>query len=170
LEAITCYYKNYYTAHEHELDYPVSKDSPIGRDDKLFNLLSMNDLSTKNYQTVHQGNPPEILLRQSFCSASREFRVIDSPTRGVIVPYSEGENIIKELCGTFELEKQVKLLKQAQRYSVNLFDHQFEKLHQSGAIQEVQKDAGIYYLAEEYYSKEFGWSEEPVSDIKTQIY
>jgi len=170
LGTITRYYQRYYKAHENELDYPVSKDSQIGRDDTLFNLLSINKLSTANYKATHQQQTPEILLRQSFRSASGEFRVIDSPTRGVIVPYREGENIIKELCGTVELEKQVKLLKQAQRYSVNLFDHQFEKLHQSGAIQEVQKDAGIYYLAEEYYSKEFGWSEEPVSDIKTQIY
>jgi CRISPR-associated endonuclease/helicase Cas3 len=170
LEAVTRYYHRYYTAHERELDYPVSKDSPIiGRDDKLFNLLSINDLSTKNYQAAHQGNPPDILLRQSFRSASGEFRVIDSPTRGVIVPYREGENIITELCGAFGVEKQGKLLKQAQRYSVNLFDHQFRDLLKTGAIQEVQEDAGIYYLNERYYSEEFGWSDAPVSDMKTQI-
>jgi len=171
LEAITRYYHQYYTAHERELDYPVKKDSPIiGRDDKLFNLLSMNELSTKNYQAAHQGSSPDILLRQSFRSASGEFRVIDSPTRGVIVPYGDGENIITELCGAFGLEKQGKLLKQAQRYSVNLFDHQFRDLLKTGAIQEVQEDAGIYYLDERYYSQEFGWSEEPVSDMKTQIF
>ncbi|MFZ5808289.1 MAG: CRISPR-associated helicase Cas3' [Chloroflexota bacterium] len=169
LEAITCYYYQYYTEHERELDYPVKKDSSIGRDDKLFNLLSTNELSTKNYQAAHQGNPPDILLRQSFRSASGEFRVIDSPTRGVIVPYGEGRNIITELCGAFGLEKQGKLLKHAQRYSVNLFDHQFKKLCQSGVIQEVQEDAGIYYLDERYYSKEFGWSEEPVSDMDVLI-
>jgi CRISPR-associated endonuclease/helicase Cas3 len=165
LGTITCYYQRYYKAHENELDYPVSKNSRIGREDNLFDLLSRNERSTNNYQAAHKGSLPDIPLRQSFRSASGEFRVINSPTRGVIVPYGEGENIIKELCGTVELEKQVKLLKQAQRYSVNLFDRQFEKLYQSEAIKEVQKDAGIYYLAEEYYSREFGWSEEPVSDM-----
>ncbi len=170
LETITHYYQRYYNAHENELDYPVRKDSPIiGRDDTLLNLLSMNNLSTKNYQAAHQGSWPDILLRQSFRSASREFRVIDSPTRGVIVPYGKGENIITELCSAFGVEKQGKLLKQAQRYSVNLFDHQFRKLLQSGAIQEVQEDAGVYYLDEQYYSEEFGWSDEPVSDMDVLI-
>jgi CRISPR-associated endonuclease/helicase Cas3 len=170
LESITRYFYQYYNEHKHELDYPVNKDSQIGRDDTLFNLLSMNKLSTDNYKALHQQKEPEILLRQSFRSASGEFRVIDSPTRGVIVPYGDGDNIITELCGAFGLEKQGKLLKQAQRYSVNLFDHQLKKLCQIRAIQEVQENAGIYYLDERYYSKEFGWSEEPVSDMKTQIF
>jgi len=170
LVAISRYYHQYYTAHERELDYPVKKDSPIiGRDDKLFNLLSMNELSTKNYQAAHQENPLDILLRQSFRSANSEFRVIDSPTRGVIVPYQEGEKIINELCSAFEPEKQGKLIKQAQRYSVNLFDHQFEKLFNTGVIQEVQKNVGIYYLDKQYYSEEFGWSDEPVGNIEVLI-
>jgi CRISPR-associated endonuclease/helicase Cas3 len=168
LETITRYYQQYYNAHKNELDYPVSKDSQIGREDTLFNLLSMNKISTNIYSATHQGNAPDIFLRQSFRSANGEFRVIDSPTRGVIVPYGDGNNIITELCGAFGLEKQGKLLKQAQRYSVNLFEHQFKKLRQTGAIQEVQ-DSGIYYLDKRYYSKEFGWSEEPVSDMDVLI-
>jgi hypothetical protein len=31
-----------------------------------------------------------------------------------------------------------------------------------GAIREVQENSGIYYLAKEYYSDEFGWSENKV--------
>jgi len=169
LVAISRYYEQYYNEHKHELDYPVSKDSSIERDDKLFNLLAKNELSTNNYQAAHQGNPPDILLRQSFRSASGEFRVIDSPTRGVIVPYKEGEKIINELCSAFEPEKQGKLIKQAQRYSVNLFDHQFEKLFNTGVIQEVQKNVGIYYLDKQYYSEEFGWSDEPVGNMVVLI-
>jgi len=168
LKAITHYYHRYYKSHEHELDYPISKDSPIGRNDKLFNLLSMNDLSTKNYQADHQGNPPNMLLRQSFRSANDEFRVINSPTHGVLVPYQEGKNIITKLRDAIELEKQNKLLRQAQRYSVNLFDHQFRKLIQSEVIREVREDAGVYYLDEKYYSEEFGWIDEPVDNSITQ--
>jgi len=168
LDAITRYYQAYYGAHQNELDYPVDKKSSLEREDTLFNLLSVNELSEKAHQAIHH-SVPDILLRQSFRSANGEFRVIDSLTRGVIVPYEDGDKIKTELCGAFRLEKQGKLLKQAQRYSVNLFDHQFRKLLQAGAIQEVQAEAGIYYLNEEYYSDEFGWSEEPVSDLKTQI-
>jgi CRISPR-associated endonuclease/helicase Cas3 len=67
------------------------------------------------------------------------------------------------------LEKKHKLLKQAQRYSINLFTHQFEKLSKIEAIHEVQPGAGMYHLDERYYCEEFGWDDEPVSDMKTQI-
>jgi CRISPR-associated endonuclease/helicase Cas3 len=150
------------------MDYPVRADSPVGRSDNLFNLLSQNQLSTDAYVSVHH-SAPEILLRQSFRTASGEFRVIDSPTRGVVVPYKDGNKIITELCGAFGLEKQAKLLKRAQRYSVNLFDHQFRRLLEAGAIQEVQEGAEIYYLDKQYYSDEFGWSDEPVSGMQVLI-
>ncbi len=169
LDTIARYYELYYAANAGELDYPVGKNSSIGREDTLFRLLSVNELSTRNYQGAHPGKSPDMLLKQSFRSANGEFRVIDAPTRGVIVPYAKGEQIITELCGAFGLEKQGKLLKQAQRYSVNLFDHQFSDLLKAGAIKEVQEDAGIYHLNEQYYSEEFGWSDKPVSDMKTLI-
>ena len=108
-------------------------------------------------------------MRQSFQSAGREFQVIDSPTRGVVVPYRRGDEIINNLCGAFALEKMGKLLKQAQRYSVNLFAYQFDTLFKAGAIKEVQQGAGIYHLDEQYYSEEFGWSDKPVSDMKVLI-
>jgi CRISPR-associated endonuclease/helicase Cas3 len=104
-----------------------------------------------------------MLLKQSFRSANGEFRVIDAPTRGVIVPYAEGKQIINTLCGAFCLEKQRELLKQAQQYSVNLFSYQFDEMCMKGAIREVQNGAGVYYLNEQYYSKEFGWDNKPVS-------
>jgi CRISPR-associated endonuclease/helicase Cas3 len=168
LDAITRYYKSYYAAHQKELDYPVDKTSALGREDKLFNLLSVNELSAKAYQATYH-TAPDIPLRQSFRTASGEFRVIDSPTRGVIVPYEDGEKVITELCGAFGLEKKGGLLKRAQRYSVNLFDHQFKKLFEAAAIKEVQPGEGIYHLDEQYYSKEFGWSDEPVSDMRVCI-
>jgi|GEM_PF-13513 len=165
LDAVAKYYDFYYHSQKDKMNYPVDANSSVGRNDDLFNLLSLNELSTKAYKATHQDAAPDILLRQSFRTASGEFRVIDSPTRGVIVPYEDGEKIITELCGAFGLEKQGKLLKQAQRYSVNLYDHQLNDLLKIGAIQEVQ-DAGIYYLNEQYYSDEFGWSDEPVNDMK----
>jgi CRISPR-associated endonuclease/helicase Cas3 len=164
LGAVMRYYQAYYGAHQNELDYPVDKKSSLEREDTLFNLLSVNELSEKAHQAIHH-SVPDILLRQSFRSASGEFRVIDSLTRGVIVPYKDGDKIKTELCGAFGLEKQGKLVKQAQRYSVNLFDHQFRKLNEAGAIQEVQKGAEIYYLDKQYYSDEFGWSEKPVNGM-----
>ena len=95
--------------------------------------------------------------------------MIDSPTRGVVVPYQEGDEIIKDLCGAPELEKQHKLLKRAQRYSVNLFQHEFDKLAKMGAIHEVQDGTGVFYLDKQYYSADFGWSDEPVNPMEILI-
>jgi CRISPR-associated endonuclease/helicase Cas3 len=167
-DAVAAYYNFYYQSQKDLMDYPVDANSSAGRNDDLFNLLSTNELSTKAHQAIHH-SAPDILLRQSFRSANGEFRVIDSPTRGVIVQYKNGKQVITELCGAFMLEKQGKLLKQAQRYSVNLFDHQFRKLLEAGAIQEAQEGAGIYYLDKQYYSDEFGWSEKPVNSMDLLI-
>lgn len=166
--SIRRYFKFYYQTREEEMDYPVGSASSIGRDDKLYDLLSQNPLSTNAYQATQQ-KAPSILLRQSFRSAAREFCVIDSPTRSVIVPYGEGIEIIKSLCGASELEHQAKLLRRAQRYSVSLFSHQFDKLLRSGAIREVQAGSAIYYLDRQYYSDEFGWSDEPVKGMDILI-
>lgn len=164
LDAIGAYYGYYYQSRKTEMSYPVGANSPIGRDDDLFSLLSLNTLSTDAFKAVHQ-SAPEILLRQSFRSAAREFHVIDSPTRGVIVPYKEGDEIIKDLCSALGLEKRGKVLKRAQRYSVSLFTYQFNELVKARAIQEVQPGAGIYHLDEQHYNKEFGWSDEPVGNM-----
>lgn len=169
LEAINTYYHLYYASHQNEFDYPVDSNSTIQRNDSLFNLLSINELSNSNYRAAHQRNFPDMLLRQSFQSANEEFQVIDSQTRGVIAPYKDGEQIITQMSATFELEKRDKLLKQAQRYSVNFFKYQFEKLRQIGAIREAQDGEEIYYLDERYYSNEFGWSEEEIKNMKPLI-
>ncbi len=170
LQAIAAYYRYYFKVREREMDYPVDRNSSVGQDDDLYNLLSCNKIALDEHQRASRtSTAPEMVLRQSFRSAGKEFQVIDSATRGVVVPYEDGENVIAELCSAAELEKQYKLLKIAQRYSVNLFTHQFEKLYRIRAIQEVQPGAGIYHLDDQYYSEEFGWDEEPVGAMKPQI-
>lgn len=172
IQAIAEYYRFYFKVREKDMDYPVDRYSRVGQDDDLYNLLSSNKCALNEYLRIHQTQiPPDMLLRQSFQSAGGEFKVIDSVTRGVVVPYQEGEGLIAELCGAPEpeFEKQRKLLKKAQRYSVNLFAHEFDQLYRTGAIREVQPGAGIYHLDEQFYSEEFGWSDKPVSDMNVQI-
>ncbi len=108
---------------------------------------------------------PDVYLRQSFMTAAKTFQTIDSPTRGIIVPYGdEGRDIINELCSARELDKQFDLLRRAQQFTVNVFPHELRKLLELCALNEVQKDSGIYYLNERYYSKDFGLATEPVAD------
>ncbi|MDZ7315253.1 MAG: CRISPR-associated helicase/endonuclease Cas3, partial [candidate division KSB1 bacterium] len=113
---------------------------------------------------IHQNAAPDLILRQSFQTANKEFHVIDSYMRGIIVPYKAGEQVITRLCRDFGLQKN--LIKEAQRYSVNLFEAQFMQLRKKGALHQVQEGVEIYYLESSYYSDEFGWSEERISDLK----
>lgn len=162
LKAMETYYRNYFYGRKDEMCYKVGSDSLVSRNDDLFNLFSENTLSVKGSL--------EIKFKQSFQTASKMFRVIASLTQGVIVPYGkEGNEIIAELCGVDEVEKHYKLIKKAQRFSVNLFPHEFRKLADNNAIQEVQKGAGIFYLDKQYYSEKFGWSDNPVNSKENLI-
>lgn len=169
LNAMEAYYKNYFYERQGEMNYPVNADSSIGRADDLFTLLSTNESSMEEHQRVTK-DATAITFRQSFQSAAKAFRVIDSLTQGVIVPYGEeGNEIITELCGAHELERQYGLIKKAQRFSANLFLHEFRKLVDKNAIREVQKGAGIFYLDKQYYSEKFGWSDNPVNGMENLI-
>jgi len=170
LAAVETYYRYYFHERQNEMNYPVSKDSLVGRADDLFNLLAQNQISVSTNQRIAQP-ASAIPFNQSFQTASKAFHAIESPTRGVVVPYSEqGEKIITDLCGAFEIEKQYKLIKQAQRYTVNLLPHELKKMADKGAIREVQEGSGILYLDSQYYDKQFGWFNEAVNDMKSLMF
>ena len=109
-------------------------------------------------------------FKQSFQTAAKAFQAIETFTRGVVVPHGvEGKQIINDLCSAFEIEKQWKLQKKAQRYSVNVFLGVFERLADQGAIHEAQEGSGIYYLDAQYYSNQYGLSEELVNRMEVLI-
>ncbi len=165
-QAMEQYYRYYFYQRAKEMNYPVGSKSTVGREDNLFNLLSRNTLSVAEYKRVNDHKEPGILLRQSFMSAAKSFEVIETVARGIIVPYGEeGKDIISKLCSMMEIDRQYKLLRRAQRYSVNVFPNVLEKLQNQRAIREAQKGSGILYLDEQYYSDEFGLSEVPMKDM-----
>ena len=169
LEMMAAYYRYYFYERRDEMKYKVGPDSPVGRDDDLFNLLSTNLISDREYERINQ-NLPGIPFKQSFQTASKAFRVIDSPTQGIVVPYGDiGKEIVADLCGAFELEKQYKLIKKAQRYSVNLYPEEFKKLADMKVVHEVQEGTGVFHLDGRYYSNKFGWSDEIVNDMDNLI-
>lgn len=163
---MSLYYRYYFFDRAHEMTYPV-KPHEMGRDDSLFSLLSTNSLSVNAYQRANNTAPP-IHLRQSFKSAAEAFRVIDTPTEGVIVPYGkEGKQIISDLSAASQFENRYHLIKQAQRYSVNMYPYEIEILKKAQKIYETLKGSGIFYLDSQYYSGQFGASVEPVGPMET---
>lgn len=161
-KSLEWYYKCYFYDRQGLMKYPVGSDSPIGRKDDLFELLSTNDISLACYCQKNDDRSPVYPLRQSFCSASKAFKVIDDATCSVLVPYKRGTEIIKLLCSSrfFEFEK--KLLIEAQRYTVNLYPNTFDDLHRKGAIHEVQEGTGVLYLDNHHYDDELGVSIEGI--------
>jgi len=165
-QAMERYFYYYFFARSQEMDYPVSAQM-VGRDDTLLNLLSLNSLAVDEFGRDHDAIP-NIYLRQSFMSAARAFKVIDAPTRGIIVPHGKtGQELIHDLCSAFDVEKQFKLLRRAQQYTVNVFPQDLERLQKAGAVHEIQNGVDILYLSDaRYYNQAFGLSQTPEGNME----
>lgn len=165
-KAIERYYEYYFYDRAGEMSYSITSKSFIGRTDTVFNLLATNQISVEAYRRANNNTSPRIALRQAFMSAAKIFQSIDSATIGIIVPYEKGREIIEELCADSTRENKFSLLKQAQRYSINIFSHIFAQLTEEGVIREIQRGEGIYYLDERYYSLDYGMSEVATESMK----
>ncbi|MBW2164650.1 MAG: CRISPR-associated helicase Cas3' [Deltaproteobacteria bacterium] len=163
-KAMKRFYKYYFYKRAHEMSYPVNRER-LGSDDNLLSLLSTNPQSVEEHKRKH-GSPPHY-LRQSFKTAGKHFRVIDAPTEAIIVPYNEeAKSIIAKLSAKLPLKEERALLKTAQQYSVNIFPYIIKKLQKENALFQTYKESGIWYLNDQYYSKDFGVSLEPVSQME----
>ena len=81
------------------------------------------------------------------------FKAIDDNTQGVIVPYNdEAEDIIRKL---EKNEGNISgLLRNAQKYTVNIFAYIVRKLHENKAVRVLENNVVI--LEKNNYSKEYG--------------
>lgn len=160
-DAISQYFKYYFYDRADEMTYPVM-DKHSGLQDNLLNLLSDNKMN------IGKNNNPH-LLKQSFMTAGKAFKAIDSPTQAVIVPFGEeGKELIAELCSvahSFDVKHYRQLLRQAQKYSVNVFPNVWKQLQAADAVHEIQTGEGIYYLEELHYSDDFGLTIEPTGPM-----
>ncbi len=165
-KAMKRFYKYYFYRRAHEMSYSLPKKK-IGHDDDLLSLLSANLESFAAYSRSHNGARPPYYLWQSFKTAGDHFQVIDAPTKGIIVPYNEeAKAIIAKLSTVLSLKEEKKLLKTAQQYSVNVFPYTLDTLNQQKAVHPIMESREIWYLDQQYYSKDFGVSLEPVSPME----
>lgn len=167
--AIERYFQNHFHKRSSEMPYPIDQKSAAGRSDTIFDLLSFNTKSILAYKTKQQNQELKRFLNQSFQTAARSFEVITNAGQGIIVPFGKGKEIINELCGVFEPNKQFQVLRQAQLYSVNCFSHELDKLSQAGALREVQEGSGILYLADDHYHGDLGVTMEKSTKMETSI-
>ena len=151
-EAIRYYYRRLYRNQpEKYQDFliPELKDS-------LLALLSSNrGLSTEQSR--------RFILQQAFRTAGEKFKVFDSETTDVLVPYEKGKEIIAELCSSRalkDLSYEKALLERAQPYTVSLFQYQRAALETAGALTALCGGA-ILALNEDYYHEITGLTMNP---------
>lgn len=159
-EAMDQYYKHYYHEKKDIMGYPVPEYNTTE-----YKLLSDNKTGSGRYKMKYQ-SPPPLHFYQAFQTAGENFEVIHSPTQGVLVPYgAEGEKLIADILGTDDLKEQMKLLRQAQRYTVSLYQPQLQKLIGIDAV--VYHEAmEIFILKEGYYDQETGVTEQVHLDFQ----
>lgn len=150
------YFGYYFYERSDQMTYPLTENQ-VGRTDSLLNLLSENN---KNI-----GATAHLHLKQSFMTAGNAFKAMDAPSYSVIVPYKNGEHLITELCSInmkFDIASYRACLRQAQKYSVNVFRNVWENLKMKQAVHEIHEGAGVYCLNKNYYSPDFGLSSESI--------
>jgi CRISPR-associated endonuclease/helicase Cas3 len=149
--AIERYYQYYFYSRKEEMAYNINIKE-YGVSENIFNLLSFNKKAAIANKNTYNDN---VMLPYSFSTAGNYFEAIENNTYGVIVYYKEGENIINQLCSTSLLFEKQKLLKAAQRYSINIFSYQMDKFLKEKKVFETQKDSGIFYLSKDNYDDDF---------------
>ena len=106
-----------------------------------------------------------------FRSTSKEAKVIEDNTRGVIVHYGKATEIIDDIRTRPFSKEQTRFdrkdLRRLQRYMVNLYQHQFDQLQALGQIQPLLPNLELFVLSEGFYDARFGIviEERPMEDF-----
>ncbi len=78
-----------------------------------------------------------------FRSAAEAFRLIDQATHSVIIPWGKGKALIDDLRRTTEPAPRNRLARSLQRYTVSLYEHDYRKLLDGGAIELLHQQYAI---------------------------
>ena len=167
-KAMTRYYEEYFFVRANEMSYSISGRKTADPDDTLLRMLSSNDYALKKYRKT--ATAQKHLQYQSFATAAGHFQVIDTYTRGVIVPYGDkGKELVGDLLVAPTLATQKEVLRQAQPYTVNVYSHTLKTLMDKKGALYTPQDSDFLCLDEEYYSDEFGLCTEPVRPMNPMI-
>ena len=150
VEAMEAYFSELYRRNSTKLFF-----STKGPDGNLLDFLSLNNdwfMLLKNNAVRN--------CAQAFKTAGKKFEVISDETEGIIVPYDDkAKEIIADLNSNITPAEQAKLLRKAQKYTVNIYTNLFKTLCENGGIYELS--CGAFALDESYYNKQFGITDEP---------
>lgn len=132
---------------ENLLDYNLSNGKT-----SIYELLSKNRQGIYHYASHGKQFPYQLAF--AYRQAGEAFCVIDHVSKDIIVPYGEGKRMISDLL-SHKQEPDVikKLLREAQNYTVSLYDYQIKQLNNQAYF---DPDLGVRYLAESNYDENLG--------------
>ncbi|MGE7090641.1 CRISPR-associated helicase Cas3' [Lysinibacillus sp. NPDC048646] len=153
-EAMMHYFNSFFKAFDTTLNYPLVKHNT-----SIYELLFGVDTDWNKAYIKGIGRQHPLATLASYKTAFSHFEVIDVKTQGILVPYGEGKDLISQLTGREAIDDYKVFLKKAQQYSVNVFNHDFEKLKQNNQLIIVQFGSfNIYAAKESAYDDQFGIS------------
>lgn len=151
-DAIAAYYGHYYASKALEMAFPLS--GPLGG--SVLELLGANREARRECGKM-TGHPIAVdMLAQSFRTAGRAYHPIPEETRGVLAPWGEGALLLEEIRKARDTKTRTQLLRQAQRYTVNLFPFEIQKLDQIKALTVLDQELGALCLDADHYSDDLG--------------
>ncbi|MEK4372396.1 CRISPR-associated helicase Cas3' [Paenibacillus sp. FSL R5-0473] len=149
-EAIARYFKYYFHDIQDKMHYPIPK-----LEQNLFDLMDRNRYYVDAYQKKH-ATKPEVVNHYAIATAEKYFEAISTNATAVLVPYGEkGKELIIELNGELEPSELGDLLRRAQQYTVNIYDHELKTLEKSGDLYPLLH-GHVLALREPAYSEDFG--------------
>lgn len=135
------------------LSYPLERE-----EDTLLNLISKNDKNTA--LLAPEKKKAQKYSMQAFKTAGENFHVIDEITRDVFVPFDdEAKKLLDLIDSEISPAQALEAIRQAQKYVVGIYPNLWRRLSDAKAVYELKN--GGYRLKDEYYSEEFGVTEEP---------
>ncbi len=147
--AIRDYYRFYFHDRQEEMKYPVKME---GVNTDLVNLLSCS------YK--FRGEQEAVKLRQAFRSAGEAFSVIEEKGgTDVVVIYKDSAGLLSKLAQEGEPEQKRRIIRQLQRYVVNLPDGLLRRM--GGTAVYEAEDGSVLVLEGRFYDENVGVTEEP---------
>ena len=104
--------------------------------------VCLADLLSNTY--VNKKDDEGYILHQPFQTVGENFKVFEQNTVDVLVPYENGKDLIQQLevmqKERFDLVKFKKLIQQAQKYAVSIYEWQRKKLDKAGLLYFILDD------------------------------
>lgn len=150
LAAVDSFYARYYSEFPSEQSFDFPLDSTT-----IYDLLGTNDKAVVACKNKYGLKSRPQLFCQGFATAGRSFKVISDDTTAILVPYKAGTELITSLNGKLRPEALKPLLKQAQRYSVNIYSHMYLQLETRGALYPIC-EGRVMALKAEFYDEAIG--------------